>query len=200
MSGPRGGARCVRCNRPLTDPVSISMGMGPECRGRTRFAGSTHAPARSAGVKSILCKRDEFSDEFDNTIPFEQALVLKRRFVDGPSDMDKVGGVITNVPHLVVHHSPDGYEFGYAGSGPADLALNICQLYLNMTGYKGEQIKCYDGKCWGLAWKLHQKFKQDIVALVPRSGASIPFSMLDVWFTSTITSDLLDQYSLINKE
>jgi hypothetical protein len=140
-----------------------------------------------------LCKRDEFSDEFDNTIPFEQALVMKRRFVDGPSDMEKVGGVITNVPHLVVHHSPGGYEFGYGGSGPADLALNICQLYLNMTGYEGLQTKCYDGKCWTLAWRLHQQFKWEIVALTPRSGVTIPFSSIDVWFKASITADLLDQ-------
>ncbi len=26
-------ARCCRCNRPLTDPFSIAIGMGPECRG-----------------------------------------------------------------------------------------------------------------------------------------------------------------------
>lgn len=156
-------------------------------------------------MKSTLCKRDEFSDLFDNSVPFEQALVMKRRFVDGPSDtpalragasVEKVGGVITNVPHLVVHHSPNGYEFGYGGSGPADLALNVCQFFLNMTGYEGEQIRLYDGKCWSLAWKLHQKFKWEIVALVPRSGASIPFSTIDAWFRSNITSELLEQYKL----
>lgn len=26
-------ARCVCCNRPLTDPISISLGRGPTCRG-----------------------------------------------------------------------------------------------------------------------------------------------------------------------
>lgn len=25
--------RCVRCNRPLTDPKSIELGIGPKCRG-----------------------------------------------------------------------------------------------------------------------------------------------------------------------
>src|SRR5262245_32530261 len=110
VSSGIGVVRCQRCRRVLTDPESIQAGMGPECRGKSLSSGSG------------LCKRDEFSDTFDNTIPFEQALVIKRRFVDGPSDMDKIGGVITNVPHLVVHHSPDGFEFGYGGSGPADLA------------------------------------------------------------------------------
>lgn len=183
-----GNVRCSRCHRILTDPVSISLGMGPECRGR------------GGRTSSCLCKRDEFSDEFDNSTPFEEGLVMKRRFVNGPADLERVGGVITNVPHLVVHHSPDGYEFGYGGSGPADLALNVCQLYLNMTGYEGQQIKCYDGKCWALAWRLHQHFKQDIVALVPRSGATVPFSTIDAWFRSNITTEMVDQYSLHTKE
>jgi len=28
-----GGARCARCGRPLRDPQSIALGMGPVCRG-----------------------------------------------------------------------------------------------------------------------------------------------------------------------
>ena len=188
VHGGAGAARCERCHRVLTDPESIRAGMGPECRGRSMRGGSG------------LCRREEFSDTFDNATPFDQALVMKRRFVDGPSDMEKVGGVITNVPHLVVHHSPDGFEFGYGGSGPADLALNVCQFYLNMTGYEGKQIRLYDGKCWSLAWSLHQKFKADIVALVPRSGASIPFSTIDAWFRSNITPELVNQFSLEGKE
>lgn len=28
-------ARCVRCGRPLTNPVSIALGIGPVCRGKT---------------------------------------------------------------------------------------------------------------------------------------------------------------------
>ena len=26
-------AKCCKCGRPLTDPFSIALGMGPECRG-----------------------------------------------------------------------------------------------------------------------------------------------------------------------
>jgi hypothetical protein len=33
------------------------------------------------------------------------------------------------VPHIV-HHSPTGMEFGYAGSGPADLALSLLTFHL----------------------------------------------------------------------
>ena len=32
-------ARCSRCGRPLTDPYSIAVGMGPECRGGAKKKG-----------------------------------------------------------------------------------------------------------------------------------------------------------------
>ena len=32
-------ARCSRCGRPLTDPYSIAVGMGPECRGGAKKEG-----------------------------------------------------------------------------------------------------------------------------------------------------------------
>jgi len=179
-------ARCSRCHRPLTDPDSIRRGMGPECSGRG-----------SGSSERDLCNRDQFSDEFDGTIRFEKALVLKRR----PGERSDKGSVVTNVPHLVVHHSPDGYEFGYAGSGPADLALNACQLYLNMTGYEGRQTKCYDGKCWGLAWKLHQEFKIHFIASAPQTtGRIIPFAEIDAWFKTHITSETLEQYAIQKEE
>ena len=179
-------ARCARCHRPLTDPVSIRLGMGPECRGRSG----------RGSVDSGLCVRDEFSDAFDNTIPFEQALVMKRqRRLDRPFDSNDPGQAVTNVPHLVVQHSPDGYEFSYSGSGPSDLALNACQLYLNMTGYEGRQTKCYDGSCWSLAFALHQEFKGYFIASAPRVGRVIPFAEIDAWFKLRITDELIALHS-----
>lgn len=37
--------------------------------------------------------------------------------------------------HRIVYHSPTGFEFGYAGSGPADLALNILADASGWNGY-----------------------------------------------------------------
>ncbi len=34
------------------------------------------------------------------------------------------------LPHLV-HHSPDGFEYGYGGSGPSDLARSIVGDFLS---------------------------------------------------------------------
>ncbi|HEY8414641.1 MAG TPA: DUF6166 domain-containing protein [Thermaerobacter sp.] len=52
------------------------------------------------------------------------------------------------LPHVVLH-SPTGYDWGYGGSGAADLALSI------LTHYLGDRH---------LAELLHQEFKWDVVA------------------------------------
>lgn len=168
---------CTRCRRPLSDPLSVEAGMGPVCRAH-------------GYVESDIAKQAEFADELDDSIPFRKAFVMKRSH----NDPEKVGGVITNVPHLVVHHSPNGFEFGYGGSGPADLALNVCQLYLNIIGYEGRKSKCYDGQCWTLAWVLHQSFKRAFVERVSRSGAIVPFGKMEVWFKEQMTSEVIAQY------
>ena len=48
-------------------------------------------------------------------MPLEQHGIVLRRMDQQTS---------TNVPHLVIHHSPTGYAWGYGGSGHADLARN----------------------------------------------------------------------------
>lgn len=52
----------------------------------------------------------------------------------------------------LANHSPAGFEWGYGGSGPAQLALAIL---LDYTGDKD------------LARRLHQDFKRDMIALLP---------------------------------
>ncbi len=48
-----------------------------------------------------------------------------------------------------IYHSPDGFEWGYGGSGPADLALSILNDYLH-----GDFNK---------AFQYHQLFKQEFI-------------------------------------
>jgi len=61
----------------------------------------------------------------------------------------------------VVHHSPDGFNWGYGGSGPADLALSILAHHFGETPTK-DQI--YQG--WCLCWFYHQYFKWVFVSLI----------------------------------
>lgn len=55
--------------------------------------------------------RDQSIDE----VPLNEDLVLTHTTND----------VSTSVPHVVILHSPTGYEWGYMRSGLADLALNV---------------------------------------------------------------------------
>jgi hypothetical protein len=95
--------------------------------------------------------------------------------------IERLNGVVhTNVPHLVVHHSPDGWDFGYTGSGPADLALNIVEWQLQREHYRGERITCFDGTCFRAAWEMHQEFKRTFLAR-DRQVIRIPLRALAAW-------------------
>ena len=53
----------------------------------------------------------------------------------------------------VVNHSPSGFECGYQGSGPAQLALAIL---VDVIGDKDTAVR------------LHQLFKRSVIASLPR--------------------------------
>ena len=91
----------------------------------------------------------------------------------------------TNVPHLVTQHSPTGYEWGYSGSGPADLALNILEWQLRREGYRGETVPCFTRRCFRLAWDLHQAFKRDVIAACDREEAHIPLETVTDWLATS---------------
>lgn len=93
------------------------------------------------------------------------------------------GVVYTNVPHHVVHHSPSGFEWGYGGSGPADLALCLLEDALIRMDYADPYppVDCYRGRCTSLAWRLHQSFKWAVIALLPHEGGSVPFRVVASW-------------------
>lgn len=82
-----------------------------------------------------------------------------RGFYDGGDIiLQRVDGYIkTNVPRQVVRHSPTGFEWGYGGSGPADLALNILLLFTDMQ----------------TAERLYQDFKWQFIATMPCEGGVI---------------------------
>jgi hypothetical protein len=75
------------------------------------------------------------------------------------------GRPATNVPHRLTKHSPTGYEWGYAGSGPADLALNILLMFVDPA----------------TAERLHQEFKQAFIATLPEEGGVIKREDIEHW-------------------
>jgi hypothetical protein len=68
------------------------------------------------------------------------------------------------LPHVILH-SPTGFEWGYGGSGPADLSLSILANFFNERPTE-EQL--YYGHCRCL--KQHQSFKWALIADAPKNG------------------------------
>lgn len=62
-------------------------------------------------------------------------------------------GNITYLEHRIVRHSQTGFQWGYGGAGPADLALNILLDYCIRTHRKKE-----------IAERFYQDFKWDFLA------------------------------------
>jgi hypothetical protein len=63
----------------------------------------------------------------------------------------------TEVLSNLGYHSPDGFQIGYGGSGPADLAYSIVMDYLLRSK------KCSAQNVAGKAEFLHQQFKNDFI-------------------------------------
>ena len=77
--------------------------------------------------------------------------------------------------HVIVH-SPTGFEYGYGGSGPADLALSI------LADYFGEQPSEYDRNTGnGHCFKFHQPFKWKFIASQTAQGFSIRREDIEEW-------------------
>jgi hypothetical protein len=69
-----------------------------------------------------------------------------------------VNGVSLDPRRDLYDHSPDGFEWGYGGSGPAQLALAILADYL---GNDNEALA------------LYQSFKWSVVVKLPKRGWTI---------------------------
>lgn len=74
--------------------------------------------------------------------------------------------------HHICRHSPDGFQWGYGGSGPADLALAILSDYFARQGVV---------KHLGEATKLYQDFKWDFLAKIREDGWSISDDQIQWW-------------------
>lgn len=77
-----------------------------------------------------------------------------------------VGTGRESVLHHHVHHSPDGFSWGYSGSGPSELAR--CLLW-DVLGYQPDP-------------SLYQDFKAEVIAPLPQgSGWTMPIANIVRW-------------------
>lgn len=124
---------CRVCHRPLSNPKSIAAGIGPVCA------------SRELGQCELFGDRQSVHVERG---PFTGDVVLERT-VDGRP--------VANVEQREALHSPDGFEWGYEGSGPADLAFNVLLRFTHREE----------------AYTLHQEFKRRFLAQAPVHGCVI---------------------------
>ena len=73
--------------------------------------------------------------------------------------------IVEGVEHNIMQHSPDGFEWGFGGSGPAELALNILSQYLSLDD----------------AQKYHQNFKWQFITPIPEAGGVIKRDEIISW-------------------
>lgn len=96
----------------------------------------------------------------------ENILLHRRRDKNGYPTAYAAVVTETELPHVVCH-SPTGFEWGYGGSGPADLALSILHYW-------------YGPK---IADKYHQRFKEVFISHVDHSGGVILKSTVNEWLS-----------------
>jgi hypothetical protein len=93
------------------------------------------------------------------------------------------GAAEADVLHLV-QHSPTGFEWGYDGSGPADLALSILGKFVPPAG-PDDRIMLTDGAfCSRFAWKHHHAFKIDFIAGMRQGGGVIRAADVQQWIAA----------------
>ena len=114
--------------------------------------------------------------------------------------VERVGADIrANVAHIPCHSN--GFECGYGGSGPADLALAVLHALIPPPAQADEEklweldhsefIKAdEDPRLWSvevgpdkarvsrLAYGLHQAFKSKFIATMPKEGGFVPIEQI----------------------
>lgn len=118
-----------------------------------------------------------------------QDVVLRRETVFDPQMKDNVERVATNIRWTVIDGSPSGFEWGYRGSGPRDLALNILNQFVP-PGFDGiEPVDCYRGRCSYTAHKLANRFVEDFLASAPKDGTFIEGATIRDWIKKQMGTD-----------
>ena len=94
------------------------------------------------------------------------------------------GTAISSIPQRHMHYAPTGFDWGFGGSGPADLALNVLALFLPLAA-DATGVALRDGSSVSEAtWALHQAFKYDLIATLPRAGGHLTAETIRAWITT----------------
>jgi hypothetical protein len=102
----------------------------------------------------------------------------------GPDLANEIGRI--PLKHYPMH-SPDGFEWGYGGSGPADLALAILLDYFHEDPTPA-QLRARPL----LGWALHQEFKKDFVSGWRESFWAVHVDSIRMWLTQPHPKAILE--------
>jgi hypothetical protein len=94
------------------------------------------------------------------------------------------GTARSSLPQRHVHYAPTGFDWGFGGSGPADLALNILARFLPLSPEANSAVLRDGSSISEAAWALHQTFKYDLIATLPRAGGDISAKTIRAWITT----------------
>jgi hypothetical protein len=132
--------------------------------------------------------------EFKPGAPLEGSIVCTR--LDGnfskPDALGDLGSTCVELvtdegrqllPRPIVRHSPTGFEWGYGGSGPSDLAANCLAVVLPLSE----------------AWRLHHKYKAWAIAQIPQEGGELSVRAIRLWIEDQWREELADT-NLIRQE
>lgn len=155
---------CYKCRKPLSLEQSIRRGMGPVC------AAKAEREARRL--------EEERGDKYD--LDYDDATddIVCRR--------DENGTLHFNIFPFFSHHSPTGWEWGYNGSGPADFAFNVLEMFCRRDEKPTVRLRDYsaprgasgqtitrDIKVTRTAQRNYQTFKATFIATLPKRGGRI---------------------------
>ena len=109
------------------------------------------------------------------------SLYRGRRRMDGTLEVTVDGGPLK---HYIVH-SLTGFEHGYGGSGPADLAIAILVHHLNVKPLGPRPGSQWSGEGWDRVLALYQDFKWQVIAQWPQEKDWVLWSdNIDDWLTA----------------
>ena len=151
-STPTWSAYCQICGKPLLIEAHRAQGIGPICAGKF--------------LEEVGEIEDNDGQIFDIDFPVSEGIQCFREYNKQTLHF--------NIPQKVVKHSPTGMEWGYAGSGPADFALNILLNYTDAA----------------TALYLYQHFKHRFVANLPKEGGTITAQEIQEWILERSTTEV----------
>lgn len=160
-------AHCTRCGRRLKSPESMEAGYGPSCY-RKLFGKSLprQAVGGTGGSHSNHLAAKQ-SEPVGAVGPLFLNDIVCSRSPDGSAKV--------NIQQRIVCHSPDGFEWGYSGSGPSDLALNILSMFIGQeAAERGD---------------LYQQFREHFITPMPRVGGTIKKEAILNWIAEQEQQD-----------